>query len=155
MQSIRWMGAGLALGLLFACAPVGAAEPVVVRDAWVRMPPPGQSIAGAYMELTANAKSALVAIASPVAARVEMHSTTMEGGVMKMRATDRIELAAGKTVKLGPGGYHAMLIDLKRALKPGETLPLMLTIERADSSRATLTVQAEVRAADGSAAHNH
>jgi hypothetical protein len=148
----------LALCALFAggaIQPASAAEPVAVRNAWVRAPAPGQSVAGAYMELTAGAKSALVSITSPVAARGELHSTTMEGGVMKMRPAERIELAPGKTVKLEPGGFHAMLIDLKRTLKPGEKVPLTLTVQRADASRATFTVQAEVRAADGMMMPHH
>ena len=145
----------LVLGALLIVGPATAAEPVVVRDAWIRAPAPGQPVAGAYMEVTARAKSALVAIASPVAARSELHSTTMEGGIMKMRPAERIELAARRPVKFEPGGLHVMLVDLKRALKPGEKVPLVLTIERADSSRATVTVQAEVRAADGAAKHMH
>jgi copper(I)-binding protein len=145
----------LVLGALLIVGPATAAEPVVVRDAWIRAPAPGQPVAGAYMEVTARAKSALVAIASPVAARSELHSTTMEGGIMKMRPAERIELAAGRPVKFEPGGLHVMLVDLKRALKPGEKIPLVLTVERADSSRATVTIQAEVRAADGAAMHHH
>jgi copper(I)-binding protein len=145
----------LVLGVLLVAGPVTAAEPVVVRDAWIRAPVPGQPVAGAYMELTARAKSALVAIASPVAANGELHGTTMEGGIMKMRPAERIELAAGRPVKLEPGGLHVMLVDLKRVLKPGEKVPLVLTVERADLSRATVTVQAEVRAADGAAKHAH
>jgi copper(I)-binding protein len=148
----------LVLGMFLAVgvsSEASADEPAAVRDAWVRAPAPGQSIAGAYMELTASAKSALVSVTSPVAARGEMHSTSMEGGIMRMRPADRIELPRGKTVKLEPGGLHVMLIDLKRTLKSGEKVPLVLTVQRADGSRATLTVQAEVRAAGGMAMHHH
>jgi copper(I)-binding protein len=156
MNAMRLLASGAAWGLLLACVgPVAAAQPVSVREAWVRAPAPGQTIAGAYMELTAPAKSALVSVASPIAARGELHSTTMEGGVMKMRSTERIELAAGKTVKLEPGGFHVMLIDLKRTLKPGEKIPLTVTVEGADAKRSTVSVQAEVRGADGSAMHHH
>lgn len=72
---------------------------------------------------------------------------------MKMRSMERIELAAGRPVRLEPNGLNAMLIDLKGALKPGEKLPLTLTIERAGASRATVTVQAEVRPANGMVMH--
>ena len=155
MESTRWTG--LAIGALLLCGSgmSGAAESVAVRDAWVRAPVPGQNIAAAYLELTADAKSALVAIATPVAARSELHSTTMSGGVMKMRPAERIELVPGRPVKLEPGGFHAMLIDLKRTLKPGDKVPLTLTIERADASRTTIAVRAEVRSADGMAMQHH
>lgn len=158
MESNPFVLAVLALVSLLACGVAGpavAADPVVVRNAWIRAPAPGQPVAGAYMEVTASAKSALVAIATPVAERAELHSTTMEGGIMKMRPAERIELAAGKTVKLEPGGLHGMLVDLKRTLKPGDKVPVTLTVQRADSSRATIAVEAEVRAADDMTMMHH
>lgn len=157
MDEIRLRAAGFAV-LLVACVlikPADAAEPVGVKDAWVRMPAPGQTVAGAYMTLTARSQSALVSVASPVAARGELHSMTMEGGVMKMRDVERIDIAAGRTITLEPGGLHVMLVDLKRQLKPGEKAPLTLTVQRADSSRAALTVEAEVLTAGNAPPHHH
>src|SRR5688572_13088014 len=92
----------LCLALAFA-APSHAGEAdgsVKVANAWVRAPAAGQKTAGAYVELTSGRDAALVAAGSPAAARVEMHSSTVEGGVMRMRALPRIELPAGQTVKL-------------------------------------------------------
>lgn len=158
MDGIGSRAAGFTVLLLAACVliePAGAAEPVTVKDAWVRMPAPGQTVAGAYMTLSARSKSALVSVASPVAARGELHSMTMESGVMKMRGVERIDVAAGRTVTLEPGGLHVMLVDLKRQLKPGEKVPLTLTVQRADSSLAAFTVQAEVRAAADALPHHH
>ena len=60
-------------------------------------------------------------------------------------------VAAGQTVKLSPGGYHVMLIDLKQPLKAGASVPFTLTIERADKSQATVEVKAEVRDMTGAA----
>lgn len=136
-------------------APAAAAQPAGVKDAWVRAPAPGQQVAGAYMELTARARLALISVASPVAGRVELHSTAVEGGVMRMRPVDRIDLPADKPVKLAPGGLHVMLMDLKQALKPGDRVPLTLTVQRPDSSRAVFTIEAEVRAAAPGPAHHH
>jgi copper(I)-binding protein len=137
---------------LFACgltATAAAAQPVTVTDAWVRAPAPGQTVAAAYMELVSRQNMVLVGIASPVAAVVELHRTTVEQGVMKMRATSRIELPAGKAVRLAPGGLHAMLVDLKQPLRPGDKVLLTLTVQRADSAnRGVLTVPAEVRSMD-------
>jgi copper(I)-binding protein len=130
----------LALAACVLIEPAGAAEPVAVKDDWVRVPAPGQTVAGAYMELSGRVKSALVSVASPIAARGKLHSTAMEDGVMKMRPLGRIELAAGQTVRLEPGGLHVMLVDLKRPLKPGDKVPLTLTVQRADFSRAVFTV---------------
>lgn len=122
------------------------AQPVTVKDAWVRAPAPGQKVAGAYMELLSRTHMALTAVASSAAARVELHSTSMEEGVMRMRPVARIELPAGKPVKLAPGGLHVMLVGIKQPLKPGDKVPLTLTVQRADlASRSIFTVQAEVR----------
>jgi copper(I)-binding protein len=78
---------------------------------------------------------------------VELHSMTLDGGVMRMRALPRIELPAGKTVNLAPNGLHLMLIDLKRPLKAGDKLPLVLSVQTSGTSVTTLNVEAEVRAA--------
>ena len=75
---------------------------------------------------------------------------------MRMRPVARIELPAGKTVTLAPGGLHIMLIDVKQPLKTGDKVPLTLTVQRADfSSRSVFTVQAEVRPAAADKAHRH
>jgi periplasmic copper chaperone A len=145
-----------ALAALTWLPAAAAAQPVTVNDAWVRAPAPGQTVAAAYMELTSRVDLLLVAVASPAAAAVELHSTAMEGGVMKMRPVGRIELPAGKAVKLAPGGLHAMLVDLKQPLKTGDKVPLTLTVQRpAAASRSVFTVQAVVRDGSSEKPHHH
>ncbi len=128
-----------------------AADAVSVSNPWVRATVPGQSVAGAYMDITAKARTALVAVESPVAGKAEMHTTTMDGGVMRMRPLEKLELPANKTVNLKPGGYHVMLIDIKRELKAGERVPLTLTLQDSKGGKSTLKLDAEVRA--GAAGH--
>jgi len=149
-----WARAALAaFGVLLAAA--AQAQPASVKDAWVRAPAPGQKVAGVYMEIVSRTHSALVAVASPVAARAELHSMALEDGVMKMRPLERIELPAGTAVKLAPGGLHVMLIDLKQPLQRGEKAPLTLTVLQLDSgSRSVFTIRAEVRDADAKAHHH-
>ena len=86
---------------------------------------------------------------------VEIHEMAMDGNVMKMRAVPGIDLPAGKTVDLKPGGYHVMLMDLKRELKAGETVPVTLVIEGADKKRETVEVKATVRALGSADATKH
>ena len=53
-------------------------------------------------------------------ARVEVHEMAMNNGVMKMRPLDKgLAIEPGKTVKLAPGGYHLMLMDLKQPAQAG------------------------------------
>lgn len=150
--SARWLAF-----IAFASLPAAAvAQPVTVKDAWVRAPAPGQKVAAAYMELTSRVNLALVAVASPAAGAVELHNTSMDGGVMKMRPVGRIELPAGKAVKLAPGGLHAMLVDLRQPLKAGDKVSLTLTVQRADhASRSVFTVQAVVRSGPAEKPHPH
>ena len=132
-----------------------AAETVSVNNPWVRATVPGQSVAGAYMDITAKTSAALIAVESPVAARVELHTMAMDGGVMKMRPLEKLDLPANRTVNLKPGGYHVMLVDIKRELKAGERVPLKLTLQDRKGVKSTLQVEAEVRAVTGgSMRHN-
>src|SRR6185436_9670859 len=110
---------------------------------------------GAFMELTSRRAARLVAATSPVAAAVEIHGMKMEGGVMKMFAVNTVELAPNQTVKLGPGGYHVMMHELKQQLKAGERVPLKLTFEMADKTRETLDLNVEVRDVTGAPKHSH
>jgi len=126
---------------------------VKVANAWVRAPAPGQKTASVYLDVTSDRDAVLVAAGSPAASRVEMHSTSVEGGVMRMRALSRLELKAGQTVKLAPGGTHFMLVGAK-PMKAGDKVPLTLSIQSTGAPVATVTLEAEVRAADGSA-HRH
>ena len=67
--------------------------------------------------------------ARPAAGLVELHSMKVEDGIMKMRPLPRLELPAGKPVRLQSGGAHIMLMDIKQQIKPGDTVPIMLKIE--------------------------
>ena len=149
-----WARAALAAGGAVLAA-AAQAQPASVKDAWVRAPAPGQKVVGVYMEIVSRTNAALVAVASPLAARAELHRMALEDGVMKMRPLERIELPAGTAVKLAPGGLHVMLIDLKQPLQRGEKVPLTLTVLQLDSgSRSVFTIRAEVRDADAKAHHH-
>jgi copper(I)-binding protein len=137
-----------------AGARAGGAPLLEAKNPWVRAPVAGQPAVAAYMELVSAETAALVAVTSPVAARVEIHRTALEGGVMRMRPVERLELPAGQPVRLVPGGVHLMLMELARPLKPGEKVPLRLVVERPGAGRSVVSVEAEVRAGAG-APHSH
>jgi copper(I)-binding protein len=83
----------------------------------------------------------LVKAMSDVAGTVELHTVEMENNVMKMRPVEFIEIPAKGSAELKPGGFHVMLIGLKKELKPGETFNLTLMFEKAGEQQ----VQAMVR----------
>ena len=136
-------------------AAAAAQGQVEARAAWVRATVLGQTTAGAYMQLTIGERANLVGVESPAAAGAEVHETRMEGKVMRMRAVPRLELIPGKTVELKPGGYHIMLLELKRPLKKGEVVPIRLKLEMKDKSVRTLEVGAEVRETVADGHHSH
>lgn len=131
------------------------AQDIEVKDAWIRGTVPGQTATGAFMNITSKAPARLVGVASPVAATVEIHNMTMQGGVMKMFAVDGVDLPANRTVSLASGGYHVMFLELKRELKAGDRVPLKLTFELADKKRETLELAVEVRDVTGEKKHGH
>lgn len=132
---------------------------VTVKDAWVRATVAQQKATGAFMQLQSAQDMRLVGARSPVAGVVEVHEMAMSGDVMRMRAIPSLALPAGKPVDLKPGGYHVMLMDLKAAVKDGDTVPVTLIVEGADGQRQNVEVKAMVRglkAAPAAApAHGH
>jgi len=118
---------------------------VKVDNPWVRGAVPGQLATGAFLDITSARDAALVKVESPIAATVEVHAMEMKNNLMTMREVPKIELPAGKQVRLAPGGFHIMLMDLKQPVKNGETVPLQLTIEYPDKKRETVEVKAQVR----------
>jgi len=136
----------------------GAAQAeVTAKDAWVRATVTQQKATGMFVQLTSTTDARLVAAGSPAAGVVEIHEMAMDGNVMKMRAVPGLDLPAGKTVELKPGGYHVMLMDLKQPIKDGDLVEVTLTIEGKDKKRETLNLKAPARplAAKPMDAHKH
>ena len=133
----------LALSLmLFGAA---AQADVTVKESWVRGTTPAQKATGAFMEITSSDAASLLSASSPVAGVVEIHTMKMEEGVMKMRAIQKLDLPAGKGVKLQPGGNHVMLMDLRQQMKKGDVVPITLKVEGKDKTVQTIEIKAEVR----------
>lgn len=97
----------------------------------------------AYMTISNSGTEAdeLLAAASPVADKVELHTHIMEGEVMKMRPVKAIEVNVGEPAVLKPGGLHIMLIGLKAPLKEGEKFPMTLTFKNAGTVDVEVAVQ--------------
>jgi copper(I)-binding protein len=79
----------------------------------------------------------------------------MDKDVMRMSPVGALELPAGKTVELKPGGYHVMLMDLKNPLADKSNIPLTLTFEDAKGQKSQMVLQVPVRAMSAMATHKH
>ncbi len=156
MKAIRTQ---LAIALFTLASGAALAADIEVTAPWVRGTVSSQQATGAFMEVTSKAGATLVGASSPVAGVTEIHEMKMDGGVMKMRAITGLELPSGKPVKLAPGGYHVMLMELKQPLKKGEIVPITLKVEGKNKAVETIEVKAEVRDLTASApaadAHSH
>jgi len=146
--SSRCAVACVALSLFFLVAPARAEEvkagDLVITQAWSRATPGGAKIGGGYLtiENKGSAPDRLIGGSADVAGKVEVHEMAMNNGVMTMRALDKgLAIEPGKSVKLAPGGYHLMLMDLKSPLKQGDKLPVTLEFEKAGKVKLSFDVQ--------------
>ena len=147
------------LSFLFA-APAHAQEvkagDLVITQPWSRATPGGAKIAGGFLtiENKGTAPDRLVSGAGDIAGKVEIHEMAMNNGVMTMRPLDKgLVIEPGKTVKLAPGGYHLMLMDLKQPFKQGDKVPVTLEFEKAGKVALSLDVQGV--GAQAPAGHDH
>ena len=121
-----------------------------IEHPWSRPTAPGVSVGVGYMVIVnAGPADALVDASTPVAGRVELHQTRMDGGMMKMRRVGKVDVPAGTTVRLEPGGLHMMLIGLRQPLAEGARLPLVLRFEKAGEVKVELKVETDGPAAKG------
>lgn len=124
-----------------------------VTAPWIRATVPQQKSTGAFMMLQSARDARLVAVSSPVARQGQIHQMEMRGDMMKMQEVDGIELPAGKPVNLASGGYHVMLIDLKRQVREGDTVPLALVVQYKGGQRETVNVTVPVKPLSFSPGH--
>lgn len=130
----------LALPALAGEAKVGTIE---VKEAWARATPARAPAGGAYLTIanTGSVTDNLLSAAVDVSKVAELHTHLQDGDVMRMVAVESIELPAGKTVVMEPGGLHVMLIGLKGPLKEGTSFPMELTFAQAGKVTVTVDVQ--------------
>ncbi len=118
-------------------------NPLVVSQAQARASMGKMPNSAAFLQIENQGKTedALLSASSPVAERVEMHSMSMEGDVMKMRAVDSIAIKPGDKITMQPGqGYHLMLMGLKKPLKAGEKIPVTLNFRDAGKMKLTVDI---------------
>jgi len=117
---------------------------------------PNAPVAGGFLtiENTGTEPDRLISATSDIANDTQIHEMAMEGDVMKMRQlVDGLEIPAGETVVLAPGGFHIMFMGLNQTLVEGETVVVTLTFEKAGPVEILLPV--ESAAADAPAAMEH
>lgn len=125
-----------------AATPVSAANAISVRNPRIRATAPGQMVSAAFMTLvnTSATPYALTSASFDSAGMVEIHETSMKGDMMQMNQVSQIDIPANSSAELKPGGYHVMLMGLKKELVAGTTATITLTF----SDNTHTTVEATV-----------
>ena len=119
--------------------------PIEVVHPWARATPPAAKVGGGYAEIRNDGPEPdrLVSATAEVAGRVEIHEMGVKDGIMTMRPVEGgVPVPANGSAALAPGGYHLMLLELKRPLKAGESFAGTLTFEKAGTIPVTFDVQA-------------
>jgi periplasmic copper chaperone A len=121
-----------------------AAEPASLKvlQAWVWQTP-GTDMAAAYLTLRNEGTEPvdIVGMHSPIARRIMIHETKLEGGMSRMRPVGVLHVLPGQTVKLEPGGLHVMVEGLTQPLKIGQSVILVVELSDGSSVRASAQVR--------------
>jgi periplasmic copper chaperone A len=124
-----------------------------ISDPWSRATPKGAAVGGGYLKIKngGTTPDRLTGGSSDVAAKVEVHTMTMDNGVMKMRPVEGgLEIKPGATVELKPGSYHLMFVGLKKPLAAGDHVKATLTFEKAGP----VDVELDVKSMGGAGGHD-
>ena len=152
----RSLLATIVLSTLGAAPALHAQPAVKVEGAWARPTVQGQAAGGGFLKITGGAAAdKLVAASAGVSRTVELHSMVMEGDVMRMREIGTIDVPAGKTVELKPGGLHVMFIGIHKPLKVGDSFPLSLRFEKAGEVKVEMKVMTQAAGGAAEPMHKH
>jgi copper(I)-binding protein len=126
---------------LIANRALGQTGQLEIKTPWARATPGRAENGAAYLTIVSPTDDRLTAVSSPVAKKSELHTMSMEGGVMRMRPLAAIDIPAGQAVTLSPGGVHIMLLGLTQPLHQGQSFPLTLSFEHAGPLQVTVAIE--------------
>jgi copper(I)-binding protein len=141
----RYLLHGAVLVAAIAVAAQAAPRSISIENPWARETVEGQDAGGGFMTIVNNGQreDQLVSASSPASHEVQIHTMSMDGGVMRMRQlTDGLSIPAKGKVELKPRGLHIMFIGLKKPLRPGTSVPVTLKFRHTGSMTAQFKVQA-------------
>ena len=116
---------------------------IKISGAWVRATPPNLRVTAGYMTIAnSNRESdALIAVSSPWAETIEIHETRQSQGMATMDRLNLVEIPGQNEVTLKPMGKHLMIMGLKKALREGQQLPLVLRFKNKGSIQLQMPIK--------------
>lgn len=154
----------IVLGALFMCIGQGvraedfSVGSLKISAPWARATPKGATVGGGYMTITntGTTPDRLVSGSSELSAQFEVHTMSMDNGVMKMRpVTGGVEIKPGQTVQFNPGSYHVMFVGLKKPFEQGQQVPAVLQFEKAGKVAVKFNVESIGAQSGGQMQHGH
>jgi periplasmic copper chaperone A len=147
----------LALALLCLPAHAQGLAALKIENAYAFATASTQKNGAAFLSVinTGETSADIIGASSPVAATVELHTMSMDQGVMRMRRTPRLSVAGHNRLELSPGGNHIMLLGLKASLKVGESFPLTLLVPGGEISTTVQIIAPGTKPAGSSAVPDH
>ncbi|MEQ8301585.1 MAG: copper chaperone PCu(A)C [Hyphomonas sp.] len=137
----------LGLTMVAACSkplPEGVSV-IEVADAYVVMPAEGRDIAGGGMVITVRGEDEkLVAASADFADSVEIHTMSMEGGMMKMRRLDSLPVSEDEPLVLERGGNHLMFFGVSPDIAIGDSVDIVLTFNNGQGKEQMMVTTAEI-----------
>jgi len=135
MKAMMLLGYAVMSLPLFSVQAVRAATQSprpVVEPGFVRPSMAGMDMTAGYLTITNSTRAVLrlTGVSSPVAAKIEIHDSRLENGIVRMREVDSFEIPAGDAVKFEPKSRHLMIMGLKKELKVGDTIEVDLHFDK-------------------------
>ena len=132
------MASALSFAALISVNPSGAHEiklgNLVIHHPWIKQPPGGAAVAGAYTTIDNNGteNDTLISISIEQVSTVQIHEMQMQGDVMKMTEMAKgLLIPAGKSVELKPKSSHIMLMGIRSPFMEGEEVKGSFTFAKA------------------------
>lgn len=128
--------------LLALLMPASAYAELAIVDAWINDLPPSVPVRAGYMTLHNSGESTvnILSVHSDAFARIEIHRSVMQDGMMRMEPITTLSIAPGSSVHLAPGGYHLMMMQPLRPTRPGDSIDVILHLDDGSEKHLTMTV---------------
>lgn len=114
------------------CLPVSvsAGNDLEIKNAWVRLPPPGAGAAAGYLTIhnSCDDDYYVTAVTSPVFGSAELHESVEQDGIATMQHHKFYTVPANSVFEAKPGSYHLMLFRWKNPLQEGDVIPFELQL---------------------------
>ena len=130
------------LGLLVSTFST-TADPLIIKNAWIKNLPPTLPMRAGYMTLenTSDKPISIVAVESEVFTQIDIHETVKKDGMMSMRPVSPLAIPAGTRTELAPGGIHLMMMQPQKTLKPGDQVSITLQFDDGSYQSLPMTVK--------------